>query len=167
MRTDILEVWRRPRDYAGFSPDGDYLIASVHRDSDTISRSNWAVLCADLGAEFYASRECTDERPPCYAWRAAHWAVGWIEYLCVRADAPGDLIARAIEWMAALEDYPVADDGHLTDLEYTEACDFWERMRVRERAEYCARAGVSIFAARRDELPDDPTGALLQSLNGY
>jgi hypothetical protein len=57
-------------------------------------------------------------------------------------------------------------DEHFSELEYTEAADYWARMRVRDRVEYCERAGISIFAARRDYLPPDNTGALLELLNG-
>lgn len=38
-------AWKHPECYGGFSPDGDYLILSRHRDSDILSESNWAVAC--------------------------------------------------------------------------------------------------------------------------
>jgi hypothetical protein len=48
-------------------------------------------------------------------------------------------------------------------------CDYWAGMSVRDRLEAIERShcrGVSMFAARREELPSDDTGALQQYLNG-
>ena len=59
-----------------------------------------------------------------------------------------------------LDDYPVLDDDHWSTLEYEEACDYWDSLSMRERIELCAHHRVSIFAARRDELPETPTGEL-------
>jgi hypothetical protein len=69
----------------------------------------------------------------------------------------------------ALADYPVADESHWSELEFSEACDYWASMSVRDRLEAIEHShcrGVSIFAARRAELPSDDTGALQQYLNG-
>jgi len=40
----------------------------------------------------------------------------------------------------------------------------WERMSVADRVHELQRAGLCIFAARRDELPQDDTGSLRDSL---
>ncbi len=64
----------------------------------------------------------------------------------------------------AVCDYPVVDEDDWSMLEYDEACEYWERMSVRERADYCERAGISIFAARRHYLPQDDRGALYELL---
>lgn len=160
-------AWKRPDSYGGFSPDGDYMILSRHRDSDTITRSNWEVACESLKAEAWDSRDM-EGRPAVYHWRAGHWAVGWVEYLCVRADAPDDVLTEAGEIVCSLADYPILSDDHHSDLEYSEACELWERESVRGRFRVIKDSGarVSIFAARRDELPNDDSDAILDYLRG-
>ena len=56
-------------------------------------------------------------------------------------------------------------DGLLDEMDWSErewnaACGVWEQASVRDRMDYCKRAGVSIFAARRAELPQDDNGSL-------
>ena len=46
-------AWKTPQHYAGFSPIGDYVLCTQHRDSDALSRSNWIRICEDFGAEAY------------------------------------------------------------------------------------------------------------------
>lgn len=134
-----------------------FLIAPVSqtRDSGCLERSNWTVVTSAVLAV------STHEQTAIH--RFGHWACGWYELLLIHPDDEAAL-REAEEFEAALENYPVADDEHLSALEWQEACDYWERASVRERVELCAAADISIFAARRDELPDDPTGALLQQL---
>lgn len=174
-RTILSErTWRTPPDYGGTNPVGDYHLMSQHRDSDALERSNYRVILTDLERE--AGRlpdppETTEGRPDnlpaawVYDWRAGHWAVGWIEHMCIRADAPDVLLIAAAEWLAALADYPVADGADLSALEWSDAAECWGRLSVRDRARLIreSRCGASIYAARRDELPDDG-GALMEWL---
>jgi hypothetical protein len=155
-------IWAHPRDYGGFSPDGDYVIATQNRDSDALARSNYRRILSDLQALPYPD----DMEPPAYDFRAGHWAVGWVEYIIVSSTAPDDTIIAAAEIVAALSDYPVYDEEDYSELEYSEACDYWARCSVRERAHMIAesRCGASIFAARRDYLPNDDNGALMEQL---
>lgn len=154
-------AWKHPDSYGGFSPDGDYLIVSRTRDGDILSESNWAVACESLKAEAYdGGREHFHERPNAYHWRAGHWACGWIEYLCVRHDAPNSVLQEAGEIVCSLASYPVLSDDDFSEREWNAACDLWERSSVADRVHYLQRAGLCVFAARRDTLPDDPTGAL-------
>lgn len=125
---DHLEetAWTRPDHYAGFSPDGDYCIMSQHRDSDCVSRSNWICACKELSAEAWDSGDDGfDERPAVYHWRASHWAVGWCEYLMVRADALDNIKEKAGEMICALSDYPILNDDHHSELEMEEANETW------------------------------------------
>ena len=46
-----MQAWEHPSDYGGFSPDGDFVLLSQHRDSDVLSRSNWIRVCEDMKAE--------------------------------------------------------------------------------------------------------------------
>jgi len=158
-------VWKHPPHYGGFSPDGDYVILSRHRDSDLLSRVNWDVACESLKAEAYDDgARGFATRPNVYHWRAGHWGVGWIEYLCVRADAPESVLTEAGEIVCALADYPILDESRHSEAEWEAMCDYWEHASVADRVDYLQRAGLCIFAARRDVLPEDFTGSLHERL---
>jgi hypothetical protein len=149
------------RNYAG--PDlSAFYVAPVgtNRDADTLTRSNWAVVSADILAS------ATNEETAIH--RFGHWACGWYELLLIHADDEAALRC-AEEWACTLADYPVASDDHFSELEYTEASDYWSQMSVADRLAALERSGargVSMFAARRDDLPSDDCGALQQYLNG-
>jgi hypothetical protein len=78
----------------------------------------------------------------------------------IRADAPDALQEAAAEIVCSLADYPVLDESDYSERTFNAACDAWERAPVRDRAEWCKRFRVSVFAARRDEMPADDTGGL-------
>lgn len=160
-------TWKHPECYGGFSPDGDYLILSRHRDSELLDRVNWDVACESLKAEAYdGGADEFASRPVAYHWRAGHWAVGWIEYLCVRADAPADVLTAAGEIVCSLADYPILSDDRYSDAQFEAVCDWWEKMSVADRVCELQRAGRCIFAARRDTLPEDSfEGGLYERLS--
>lgn len=148
-----LTVWEHSRDYGGYSPDGEYVITSQHRDSDALERSNYARILEDL-SKLAAEHGAPDS---VYDWRAGHWAVGWVEYIMVKPDAPSAVLQAAVEIVCALEDYPVYDESDWSELEYTEACDYWVCMSVADRVDaiHHSHSRASIFSARRDDLPSD------------
>jgi len=158
-------VWKHPRDYGGFSPDGDYVIVTRNRESSALGRSNYRRIFADLGATSYDERD-EENRPPVYDFRAGHWACGWVEYLLVRHDAPESVLIQAAEIVCALADYPVYDESDFSELEWTEATEYWARCSVRDRLDYIrdSQCGCSIFAARHDYLPADDNGSLFERL---
>jgi len=92
-----------------------YIVAAQHRDSESIDRSNFAVLLQKLGGE---SETVAVER-------ASHWAVGWLEYLIVRPDNRKGL-RIAIEAHSSYYDYPLLDESHHSELEFNEAWEFAE-----------------------------------------
>lgn len=151
-----LQLWTRPDNYGGAEWPDYYVFLGQHRDSDSIERSNFISGLKALGGE----------SDTVLVVREGHWAVGWVEWIAIHKTDKKSL-AVANEIADALEDYPVVDENHLSDLEWNEACEYWERMSVRDRAEYCERAGISIFAARRDCLPQDNNGGLMELLRGY
>lgn len=159
-------AWTTPDCYGGFNPVGDYVILSRHRDSDLVTESNWDVACQSLNAVDYDDAEF-DSRPPVYTFRAGHWAVGWVEYLLVRPDAPEETLKEAGEIICALADYPILSDDDHSEREFEEMCRTWEEATVSDRVYYLQKAGQCIFAARRDELPEDSNGALREHLLGY
>ena len=167
---DTLEIlapraWTRPDSYIAFddsaNPVGHYVIAAQHRDSDVLERSNFECIKRDMS-------ELPGSDNWLYTFSASHWAVGWVEYLILRNDAPETALGMAAEIVAALEDYPVYDESHYSDLEYTEICEAWESLTPRGRAAAIKHTGAncSIFAARRAFLPEDDNGALWQFLRG-
>lgn len=162
--------WEHPRDYGGFSPDGDYVICGRSRDSDALEESNYRSLYRDLKCEPWNARddEFYDERPAVYDFRQGHWAVGWVETMLVREDADEDLLIRVAEIVAGLEDYCVYDEQDFSDLESEQAQDYWETLSTRERVEMLGQCGISIFAARRDYPPFelDHQGRLYERLGG-
>lgn len=152
---DTLKRWTLPDNYGGAHWPEYFVFLGQHRDSDSVTRSNFI-----RGLELIGGESETVQIV-----RERHWAVGWVEWIAIH-ESDAAALAEADSIAAALHDYPVVDEDHLSALEWDEACEYWERMSVRERAEYCERAGLSIFAARRDYLPSDDTGALLEMLRG-
>ena len=151
-----LTPYVRPRDYMGATYPETFEVYGIHRDSDSVSRSNWAVLERDYG-----------DAPGVFITRASHWAVGWVDTLRVDPkEASPDTLKALDDALARLEDYPVLDEDHLSALEWDEACAYWESMSTSERVYACQRARVSIFAARSATLPPDDSGYLLDYLRG-
>ena len=150
-----IKRWELPSDYFGAEWPEYFVFLGQHRDSDALTRSNFEVGLRELGGE----------SETVFIVRERHWAVGWVEWIGIH-QSDETAVQAADEMLCAIESYPVLSDDHHSDLEYSEACEYWERMRVSDRLEYCQRAGISIFAARRDYLPPDDTGTLLDLLRG-
>lgn len=90
--------------------EGWLIAATQHRDSDALARSNYRVILADLRGGLYSDDTAEETM--------SHWAVGHVDYLLVRPGTPA--AARAEYWAGKLEDYPVADEADLGQLEWTE-----------------------------------------------
>lgn len=114
--------------YAGRESLGitDARVISVSRDSDTLERSNFEVISEDL----QSLAEEIGEPESVYIQRFGHWVVGWLDVLCVRMIEDPNLAIltvvgdRAIGWLDALRDYPVADESHYSELESEEFTDY-------------------------------------------
>jgi hypothetical protein len=119
-------------DQAGLGLDDrqDWLVAPVgtNRDADVVTRSNWEVVTADI-------REAGAEAQEIH--RFGHWGPGWFEICLVRPGSGAAECAR--DWEAALADYPVASDDHLSELAMQEANEAWQHERTRDRLEYIRR----------------------------
>jgi acyl-CoA synthetase (AMP-forming)/AMP-acid ligase II len=137
--------WTHPSDYGGHSPDGDYVIYGRNRDSSILENVNYREILEDL-------ENIADSR--CYDFRAGHWAVGWVEYIVVPNDSPDVVILAAAEIVAALADYPVWNEESYSEAQYNAMHEYWEQCSIRERTEHCQESGDSIFAARRDDIPE-------------
>lgn len=113
------------------------------RDSGPLAQSNFDVFLEGLGGESaYVEVH-----------RFGHWGPGWFEIILVKPTAKRTL-EKAAEMAAALEDYPILNEEDYSRREYEEACQAWDDLSIRERIEICAKRGVSIFAARRDSIPE-------------
>lgn len=150
-----LNRWERPQNYAGAEWPEHYTFIWQNRDSDALSRSNFICALEAVGGE----------SETVVVVRESHWAVGWVEWIGIH-ESDTKALEIASDIVDKLNDYPVVNEDHWSNLEFEEVCEFWERLSVRERAEYCKDAGLSIFAARRDYLPPDDHGYLFESLRG-
>ncbi len=145
--------------------DGWCVVYTHNRDSDALERSNAHVIAQELEKEEYEHDVRVEDHN--------HWAVGWVKGYAIRVrDAQGEptkAFTKWVEFSLALEDYPVLDESHFSDLEYQEACAQWADMTISERVYAWRRCSgdFHLMACRRDELPQSETGALTDYLNGH
>lgn len=152
--SDFIEDLTRYRDWAPTAFDcrglgevdvSEWFVAPVMITRDTgpgaLERSNWERLCEIAEAEGIEHTTRT----------MGHWGPGWFEILLI-APAHAEWLAG---WVCALADYPIVDESHFSGLERGAMADYWERESLQERIRICADCGVSIFAARRDYMPND------------
>lgn len=120
-----LSLWTMPDHYAGEVWPAYYRSGfGQHRDSDALERSNFACALEALGGE----------TETVIVVRESHWAVGWVEWIAIHQD-DGKALKIADELNERIEDYPVVDDSHYSDLEWTEAADYWESLTPREKVQ--------------------------------
>ena len=175
-----LKLWTRPSSYAGATWPDYYVVTGQHRDSDRITRSNFTVIKERL--EAIESKLTVEEKSPecgdCHGKGhrdgtrceecagdgtvpilvnpyESHWAVGHVEWIGLHKDSPAVLLDAAEEMLQSIEDYPLLDESHWSELEYTEAMDYWDSLTLSLKVDYCRDCAVSIFAAcRSHNLPD-------------
>jgi len=112
--------------YMGKTPETDlYVLLGRNRDSDLLTESNWDCALERLGGESETVEIL----------RFGHWACGWLEYLCVRAESDSYKIAQDIE--SELESYPVLNQEDFSEREQNEACRVWKELYdVSDRVSY-------------------------------
>ena len=152
-------AWVTPKSYHGYDPVGHYVITSRHRDSGLLESTNWDAIIREMGqpASLYDNGPMEESL---YTWSASHWAVGWVEYLTLKPDAPADMLNKAEAILARLADYAIVDDDLMSEREMDAMQDYWNAMDRRERIELLAERGDSIFAARRDDIGDIPESTM-------
>ena len=153
-------AWEHQNDYAGYNPLGDYVIYSRNRDSQILVNVNYAAILETLERMNPTDHE---NGAPAHDFRASHWAVGWVEYIIVKNDAPNAMLIEAAEIVCALADYPVLDEMTYSDAQWDAMIDYWDSCSTSDRIEYCRDNGTSIFAARSDIIPDGVRDAFLDS----
>ena len=141
---DSLDNYMGPTDFGAL-----YGFLTQTRDSAALERSNFISALALLGGE----SETVEVH------RFGHWACGWWEIIALKHGSAAFAIAETLE--AELDDYPVVDESHFADLEFTESAACWAGASLADRIAECARFGVSRFAARRDDIPETPSGELM------
>lgn len=170
-----LERWKAASNYGGASWTDWFVVYERTRDSGHLTNSNYDGILAELeklSVEVYDTEEQDTVDGVCDT-RAGHWACGWVETILVHKSAE-EALQRADELIGSLLEYPVLDEEDLSDRQYGEAADTWERMDVRERCQtlidhcryWLEQGSLSLFCARRDELPRDPDGSLIEYLGG-
>lgn len=105
---DSLSNYVGQTDFADFD-----CLLTQNRDSDCLVRSNFVSALKKLGGE--------SENVEIH--RFNHWACGWWEAIAVKRGTPEYAIAEAIE--SRLENYPVVDEDHFSELEMLEANEVW------------------------------------------
>lgn len=152
-----LKRWTRPSDFGQHVDDWFYtskafVFLGRHRDSDALTESNFECALAALGGESDTVQVI----------REGHWAVGWVEWIAIH-ESDSEALECADEIQAALSDYPVLDESDLSDREWSMAQDTWDNCwSLRDKVEACKEAGLSIFAARSESIPQGDGGYIFE-----
>jgi hypothetical protein len=149
-----LKAWTLPRDYFGEHWDGWYVVIGHHRDSDLLVESNWDYCINAL-----------PESDTVNIVRENHWLVGWVEWLGIEKSDEASLM-KADDIIERLNDYPVLAEEDFSNREWLEAESTWQNFTLADRINYLNRAGINIFASRRDSFPFelDESGSLFELL---
>ena len=137
-----LSKWTRPDSYGGCTWADHYVFLSRTRDSDALDRSNFE--CAqnaleEISPEYDGALGWGDNTSDVEPWSVVHeghWAVGWVEWIAIHKDATKHLECAA-EIACALEDYPVVNEEHYSQVETDEAERVWrDCYDSKERVQY-------------------------------
>ncbi len=133
----------------------DWLIGpcSHNRDSDMLTKSNWVSMIKELGGE----SETVEIH------RFGHWGNGWFEIVLIQPGSEAE--KKALEIESALADYSVLDDSHYSEMEAEAISEYWNYMSLKEKIDVCKKNRVSIFAARRDYVPEGCYDSLMSRIN--
>jgi len=161
MEYEAIERWTRPDSFLAWSDswfytDKAFVFLSRHRDSDLLTESNFECGLREIGGESDTVNVV----------RESHWAVGWVEWIAIH-ESDTKALAIADEILCALSDYPVVDEGDFSEREYEAAQDYWSDLNISERVDLCRDAGLSIFAARSEFIPQGDNGFIYESCLGY
>jgi hypothetical protein len=153
MQTETINRWTMPDSYYGAQWPEYFVFLSQSRDSDALTRSNFECGLKALGGESETVQVV----------REGHWAVGWIEWIAIH-EFDSEAVIKADQMLLALSDYPVLNEDHFSELEYSEAENYWQSLSIPERVELCQQANVSVFSARHDWIPQCDNGYIYESL---
>lgn len=121
-----LKLWTMPDHYFGAVWPAYYVFLGQHRDSDSLTRSNFQCALKAIGGE----------SETVHVVHEGHWAVGWVEWIAIHQD-DHEALRKADEIMRELEEYPVVDEMHWSEVEMEEANEVWTQCYSdKERLEY-------------------------------
>ena len=126
------------RDSAYWGDCGDWLVcATLNRDSDCLSRSNYRSFIKILGGKGTEGNKGSCEiNENLRIEESTHWACGWLQYLIINPAAV-ELIAVAEETLSRIDDYPVLDESDFSELEMDEANEVWSNcFNTNDRIKY-------------------------------
>lgn len=131
----------------GLEDRQDWIVVpcSQTRDSNTYERSNF-----DSAVRILSFDDRPGHQTEFEVHRFGHWGPGWFEIILVHPDHAA--IVASIE--DKLENYPLLDEDHHSELQFTEALEAWRHTPLRERVQLARKFRFHIMAARRDELPE-------------
>lgn len=161
-----LKPYKVPDCYLGATWEGWYPVCGVTRDSGTLERSNFRVIERALKALPDVEVKDVDgsELLGVQVTRCSHFLCGWVDTLYVHATAE-EALQLADEFAGRLDRSGYLDEEDWSELEYEEAAKVWESFSLRDRIDACRRFDVTLFAARRAEVPEDPRGELVSWLS--
>jgi hypothetical protein len=123
-----MTAWDNASNYIGETLKG-WFVYSKHRDSDLLTESNFDHILAALNTVATAAGN-----PNCIIRPVVnHWAVGWVEQICLTSDAPEPVIREAERLLAALEDYPALDEDDWSEREWDAAANYWDSLSPRDK----------------------------------
>lgn len=138
-----MKRWTRPKYYMGEEYYEYYVLYSVTRDSDILTRSNWECILEEI-----------PESETVIIQRSNHFLCGWVDLLLIH-ESDQEAIDKGNEILKAEREYPVLNDDHFSQLEFEETTEIWQDcLALKEKIQLCAEAGVSIFAARSEGIPE-------------
>jgi len=111
----------------------------TYRDADLITQSNFEVLTKWLQNTDSKNETWTEES-------SRHWAVGYMANVLVKPGTRAETILR--DATKAITEYPVLDEEHYWDLEFSECELFWDQLSISERVKLLQDSQDSVFAAR-------------------
>lgn len=156
-----IERWQRPAHFAAwiddwFYSDKAFVFLGRNRDSDLLTQSNFECALKAIGGESDTVHIVGE----------SHWACGWIEWIAIH-ESDTKALKIADDILCALSDYPVLDDDDFSEREWEAAQDYWESLTLSERIGLCRDAGLSIFSARSEGIPQGDSGVIFESCLGY
>lgn len=139
------------RNCPGVDPDvhGWLIVATTHRDADTVTQSNWIDFQEAILGSVPTFTPCYRDNAQLH--RFGHWAVGWTEALIVRPDTPEERVA--LDLLRRLEDYPVLDDERLSTVEADEIAEAWYNFGASDFRDHLRR-NLDIDSTDPDDLEE-------------
>ena len=130
----LLQKWTRPAHYFGEEWHDYYVFMSQNRDSGVLTRSNFRSALAAIGGETgFDENENGEEFALVTVVRENHSLCGWVEWIAIH-ESNIEAIEKAEKILERLEDYPIVDEEDMSELEWEENSEYWEKyMSVSER----------------------------------